>query len=313
MAARLPNTSTGTGTLEDRPFQSLILPDDRRMEYLILGDANGKPCLFFPLDYGLVRWPADAEAEAAAMGVKIVVPIRPGYRKSTALAKGISQIDTHVADLLLLMDHLGIETAPVISLGGDFHFTVALYNAHPTRVTAAIAAAGVLPLHTSEQYERMDKWHRFILAGARYTPHLLPFMVKAGFALARRVGKRGFVHAVYGKSTADVSTFEIPQVYEAMVCGSDVCLSDTHSSHDSFSREVIAHETYDWKENVEALKDRIPVHFFNGLQDPQVPPETLADHQRNYPWIDFHVYPDAGQLLFFLKWRNVLSLTNRYL
>lgn len=64
---------------------------------------------------------------------------------------------------------------------------------------------------------------------------------------------------------------------------------------------------------MDSLRGALPVHFLNGLQDPQVPPETLAEHQRDFPWIDFRIYPDAGQLVFFLKWRDVLPLIVRYL
>ena len=38
--------------------------------------------------------------------------------------------------------------------------------------------------------------------------------------------------------------------------------------------------------------------FLNGLQDPQTPPETLAKHRTDYPWIDFVTHADAGQLVF---------------
>ncbi len=310
--------STGFGTLAARPFRTMILPDGRRLDHLILGDPDGAPCLFLPLDYGLVRWPAGAEAEAQRRGIRIVVPVRPGYGRSTPLPKGTAYIPQVVDDLVALMDHLRLGRVPIVSLGGDSFYGFALHAAYPERVRALICAAGVLPLTRPEQYERMDKWHRFILAGARYTPHLLPFMVKAGFALAHRLGKRGFVHAVYGKSEADVATFEIPEVFEAMVCGSEVCLSDSNSAHDAFAREVIAHETADWTEELAALrvaqqKGEVAVHFLNGMQDPQVPPATLEEFRRDYPWIDIAVYPDAGQLLFFLKWRDVLNCLGRYL
>ncbi len=308
----LPKASIGFDTLEPRPFQTLRLRDGRRLDYLILGDPAGEPILFFPLDYGLVRWPASAEAEAAKRGLKIVVPVRPGYGASTPLPKGGPYLTQIVDDIVALLDHLGIAQVPMLTLGGDSFIAFALHATYPERVTALVACGGVLPLTRPEQYDRMDKWHRFILAGARFTPHLLPFMVKAGFALARRLGKRGFIHAVYGKSPADVATFEIPEVFEAMVCGSEVALSDTHSAHDAFSREVIHHETTDWRDEVTALRDTIPVHFLNGLQCPQVPPATLAEFQADYPWIDFRVYPDAGQLLFFLKWRDALALIERY-
>jgi pimeloyl-ACP methyl ester carboxylesterase/DNA-binding CsgD family transcriptional regulator len=309
----LPAASRGFNTLEQRPFNTMRLRDGRRMDYLILGDPEGRPVLFFPLDYGLVRWPATAEAEAARRGLRIIVPVRAGFGASTPLAKGVPYVAQLAEDMAALLDHLGVNRAPLMTLGGDSYIGFAFHAAYPERMTAMICSAGLLPLTRSAQYERMDKWHRFILAGARYTPHLLPFMVKAGFALARRLGKRGFIHAVYGNSRADLATFEIDEVYEAMVCGSEVALSDTHSAHDAFAREVICHETTDWSDEVDALRrSGRAVYFLNGLQDPQVPPATLDEFRQDYPWIDFRVYPDAGQLVFFLKWRDALEIVQRH-
>lgn len=299
--------SQGYEALEARPFQTISLDDGRRIDYLILGDPDGTPIIYSPLDYGLMRWPACAEAEAAKRSIKVIVPVRAGYGQSTPLPKRTPYVPQLCDDLAVLMDHVGVDAAPFIVLGGDTHVIAQFNSTHPGRVTALIACAGVLPLTQAEQYDRMDKWHRFILAGARYTPHLLPFMVKAGFALAKRLGKRGFLHAVYGKSDADMRTIADMEVYEALVVGSEVCLSDTHSAHDAFAREVIAHETTDWTEDVLAFKDRIPFIMMNGLQDPQMAPETLAEFRCDYPWIEFDVFTDAGQLLFFAKWREVLD------
>ncbi|MGJ8611873.1 MAG: alpha/beta fold hydrolase, partial [Octadecabacter sp.] len=305
--------SKGYDTLAPRPFQTLTLNDGRRMDYLILGDPNGNPLIYSPLDYGLIRWPAQAEEDATRRGIKILVPVRAGYGKSSPLPKRTPYISQLCDDLADLLDHENITRAPMLTLGGDTHIAAQFNALHPGRMTALVCCAGVLPNTRPEQYERMDKWHRFILAGARYTPHLLPFMVKAGFALAKRLGKRGFLQAVYGKSDADVATFLDNEIFEALVVGSEVCLSDTHSAHDAFSREVIAHETTDWTESVLALKDKVPVFLLNGLQDPQVHPETLAEFQADYPWITFDVFPDAGQLLFFAKWRAALDRLTPYL
>ncbi|MEZ5715092.1 MAG: LuxR C-terminal-related transcriptional regulator [Paracoccaceae bacterium] len=312
-AETAPAQSKGFQTLKPRPYHTLMLPDGRRFDYLILGDPAGRPCFFGPQDYGLTRWPASAEAEAARRGIKVIVPVRAGFGRSTPLPRGTNLASTITADYACLLDHLGVRACPFISLGGDFYFSAHFADAHPDRVTALIACSGILPLTRSEQYERMHKWHRFILAGARYTPHLLPFMVKAGFALARRLGKRSFVHAVYGDSPADVETFEDPEVFEAMVVGSEVCLSDDHSAHAAFAAEVTEQETTDWSGPVRRCDGRTPVFFLNGLQDPQTPPDTLKEQQVDYPWIEFSTYADAGQLLFFRKWRDVLDLTAEYL
>ena len=95
------------------------------------------------------------------------------------------------------------------------------------------------------------------------------------------------------------------EVFEALAVGSDLCLSDNHSAHDAFAREIIAHETTDWTEQDLGLKGKVPFVMMNGLQNPQVTPETLAEFKRDYPWIEFDVFEDAGQLLFFSKWPQV--------
>ncbi len=159
----------------------------------------------------------------------------------------------------------------------------------------------------------MDKWHRFILASARYTPKLLPFMVKAGFHLARKGGKSAFVQSVFGKSQADLQTFENPEVFEAMLTGSEVALSDRHSAHDAFAAQAIYQQRNDWRDVVYDLQDAVPVHFFSGQQDPEIHRDTLDEFQQDYPWIDFNIYPDAGQLLFFRHWPDLLKKVQEYL
>ena len=305
--------SRGSGTLEEREFRSLVTPDGRRLDYLVLGDPNGRPMLYLPLDYGLVRWPAEAEAEATRRGIRVIVPIRAGYGQSDAVPKATDYDAALVADTLLALDAEKATSCPILSLGGDSYYATMLALAAPDRFTAIIACAGVLPLTRREQYERMEKWHRFILAGAKYTPHLLPFMVKAGFLLARKIGKRGFIHAVYGQCPADVDTFENPDVFEAMVTGSEVALSDTHSAHDAFSRQVLGRQKLDWSEDINALRDSHPVIFLNGTQDPQVPLATLSEFQRDFDWIDYRIYDDAGQLVFFRHWRDALDICEAHL
>jgi len=300
--------SEGYATLEARDFQSITTPDGRRLDYLVLGDPNGAPILFLPLDYGLIRWPASAEAEAAKRGWRVIVPVRAGYGRSDALEKRGNLDKAIVADTMQILRTEKVKCCPIVSMGSDSYYGVQLARMYPDRFSALIACAGVLPMTRREQFERMEKWHRFILAGAKYTPHLLPFMVKAGFLLARKIGKRGFVHAVYGSSPGDVDTFENPEVFEAMVTGSEVALSETHSAHDSFSRMLLGRQNTDWSADVDELKGQIPVIFINGTDDPQVPYDTLQDFKRDFDWIEYRTYEDAGQLIFFRHWPAVLEL-----
>lgn len=305
--------SRGVGGLPERPYLSITTLDGRRLDYLILGDPAGAPVLYMPTDYAFLRWPAPMEAEAAARGMRVIVPVRAGYGYSDPLPQRQDFDAALVRDVLQILDAQQVARCPIVSFGCDSFYAIQIARAAPGRITAIIACAGMLPMTRREQIERMEKWYRFIIAGARYTPHLLPFMVKAGFALARKIGKRGFIHAIHGNCEADLRTFEQTEVFDAMVIGSEAALTDTFSAHEAFSRQVLGRQNTDWSEDVAQLKGQLPIIYLNGAHDPQVPLATLREFQQAHDWIEFCVYPDCGQLVLFAKWRDVLGLLTRFL
>lgn len=293
-----------TGALRPISFQQVKGPAGRRLEYIEFGDPKGAPVLYMHLDYGLIRWPAEAERQAALRGLRIVVPVRAGYGRSELHGRGTDHIQGVVEDYAAVLDHLGIEAAAVISLGADLRFALALANQRPGLVTGILGCAAQLPLRSAAQYDRMDKWQRFILANARYAPKVLPFLVQAGFSLARRLGKDKFFMQVNGGSAADMETFADPQVREAILLGSDVCLADRKSAHEAFTRECISSER-DWSDLIHAV--RVPVHLLQGDQDPQTPVQTIHELMGDYPALKVEFLPQTGQLLFFKEWRYVLD------
>lgn len=305
--------SEGFEALDPVPFHTVDAPDGRSLDYLILGDPNGTPILYLHMDFGFARWPASAEAAAKADGLKIIAPVRAGFGHSSRVPKKADFGQQVAQDLLTVLDHEQVPPCPVIALGADHLFAIELDLLRPGQVTALIAAGGVFPFTRPQQYERMHKWHRFIQAGARYTPQVLPFLVKAGFHLAKRGGKRAFVHSVFGESEADIATFEDPEVFEAMITGSEICLSENHNAHEAFSRQALYEHSKATPEIVNQSRDRFPFISLNGLQDPGVHGDTIAEFAEDYPWIEFKTYEDSGQLLFFRHWRDIVELTKKFI
>lgn len=305
--------SRGQGGLEERPYQSITTLDGRRLDYLILGNPQGRPVLYLPTDYAFLRWPASMEADAAARGMKVIVPVRAGYGYSDPLPERQDYDAALVRDVLSILDHLRVPQCPIVSYGCDSFYAVQLARAETARFSAIVACAGVLPMTRREQIERMDKWYRFIIASARYTPHLLPFMVKAGFALARRIGKRAFMHAIHAQSPADLQVFEQEEVYDALVVGSDAALTESFSAHAAFTRQILGRQNSDWSEDVAQLRGRVHVTFLHGVEDPQVPRATALEFRAQHDWIDFREYLDCGQLVLFAHWRDVLDLLEPHL
>ena len=287
------------------PFRTLKTADGRRYDWVEFGDQAGRPCLFLPLDYGLIRWPRSAEIAALAEHIRVIAPVRAGYGHSAPLPRSVGNYDeATAADLVGLLDHLAIRRCAVLALGADLRFAMALASRAPERVTGILGCSAALPVVTARQYERMGKWHRFILANARYAPQILPFLVKSGFALARRIGKERFFRSVNAGSPADMRTFSDPEIREAILLGSDICLGAGHSAHEAFARECIDSET-DWADLVRACP--VPVRLLQGAEDPQTPAETVRELMTAFPALDIEIVEDAGQLLFFQEWPRVLG------
>ncbi|WP_168733037.1 LuxR C-terminal-related transcriptional regulator [Aliigemmobacter aestuarii] len=294
----------GDGALEPVPFREMRLGDGRRLEWIEFGAPDGVPVLFMHMDYGLIRWPVPAERAAVAQGLRVIVPVRAGYGRTDPHPRGAERLTACSRDYAAVLDHLGLSRVAVICMGADLRFALKLSQMRPGLVSGIVGCAAQLPLRTAAQYDRMDKWQRFILANARYAPRVLPFMVKAGFSLARRLGKEAFFTQVNGGSPADMQAFAQPEVREAILLGSDVCMTRKWSAHEAFTAECIDSER-DWSDLVRAAA--VPVVLLQGDQDPQTPMLTIRELMGDFPALDVTFLPGTGQLLFFAEWQTALD------
>ena len=313
--AFMPTAAAGpvpirAGMLEQLSFQQTTGADGRRLEWIEFGAPSGAPCLFMHLDYGFIRWPATAERAARLRGIRVIVPVRAGYGRSELHTRGADHLEGVTADYLTVLNRLGIARVAVIAMGADLRFALNLSLKRPGLVTGILGCAAQLPLRTAAQYDRMDKWQRFILANARYAPKVLPFLVQAGFSLARRLGKEKFFAQVNGGSAADMEAFAIPEIREAVLAGSEVSLGAKILAHEAFTRECIGSEK-DWSDLVRAVT--VPVQLLQGDQDPQTPVQTITELMQDYPHLDVSFVPNTGQLLFFAHWPMVLDTLQKSL
>lgn len=298
------------GNLEPLFFQQIRGQDGRRLEWIEFGNPAGAPVLFMHLDFGFIRWPASAERAARFRGLRVIVPVRAGYGRSELHPRGQDHLDGVTADYLTILDHLEISRVTILAMGADLRFALNLSLIRPGLVTGILGCAAQLPLQTAAQYARMDKWQRFILASARYAPRVLPFLVQSAFSLARRMGKEKFFRQVNGGSAADMAAFDLAEIREAIMAGSEVSLGTKISAHEAFTRECIGSET-DWSHLVHACI--VPVVLLQGDQDPQTPVMTIRELMADFPHLDIRFVPNTGQLLFFAEWAQALGILEEIL
>ena len=118
--------------------------DGRTLAVDDVGDPDGAPVLFLHGVPGsrLSRHPDDSLA--TAVGVRLIAVDRPGCGRSTP-APGRT-LGSTAADLVAVLDALGVEAAAVLAWSAGAPFAVALAATHPERVAAVGLAAPAVPI-----------------------------------------------------------------------------------------------------------------------------------------------------------------------
>ncbi|WP_417277895.1 hypothetical protein [Celeribacter sp.] len=293
------------------PWQSIELSDGRRLDYREFGAPTGKPVLVWPMDYGFTHWPQAAEAQARALGLRVILPLRGGYGPSDTPPATGSLSEHYARDIAELVAHLDLCPCPHLALGVDVMFVAKFAALFPHLITGVVGCGAVFPVTEPNQIACMDKWHRMILATARHTPRLLPFLIKAGFALAQKAGKDAFIRNIFADAPGDLALLDDPDMREALFNGSHFTLSKDYNAADIFTRTTIEQMTMDWSQDLRAMAQSLPVQFLQGAEDTEIPPDMLAQHAARYPEIDIETVENAGRFVFFRAWDKALAHLTR--
>jgi pimeloyl-ACP methyl ester carboxylesterase/DNA-binding CsgD family transcriptional regulator len=283
-------------SLERNDYRTHILSDGRRLDYLEIGASGGRPFLMLPTDMGFTRLTRNAERHLAEIDMRMVVPVRAGYGKSSPLPKSANAFAMAVSDMEELCDHLGIVRYPILALCDDFHLAILAAHAASGRVSAIVALGPTMPAVERRHFERMPKWTRFIIASARYAPATLPFLALALLGFMRRLGPRRALQMFMADSPADRRILDDDEVFAALLLGLGDHIVAGHTAHTAWAAGTICNHGVDWSERLRTCP--VPMIVFAGRQDPIAPIETTREYAATLPRMVLHEIPDLGQLLY---------------
>lgn len=293
--------------LEDLVARHLVRPDGRQVTYYIAGDPNGTPVLYCSGDFGLVRCVPEAEAAMKAQGIKLIIPIRPAYgRTDPALASG-TFLDVLVDDFATVMKAERAGKYPILSIGADSQYAVRIADAYPESVSAILMMAGSLPHLRPAQIERMDRWQRFLVGAVRYTPHLAPMLMRASYAMARRLKPERFMKMILSASAPDMALLNDPAVRPFILAGGGLVLAPNRDVEKAFLHQLFDSHTVDWSEPLNRVARRVEVHLWSGVQDPLLPVSTVEEFREDFPDVHYRWISDAGGLFYYSHWPEVIA------
>lgn len=147
-------------------MENFRLADGRLLEYLEVGDSDGRPVVLFPGTPATAGMAALYAVAAQRQGVRLVAVSRPGYGDSTTTPPGLVPVAHDVAELL---GGLGIDQFAVYGVSGGGPYALAAGAALPGRTTHVLVAAGPGPyqLVTPKLLEDGDRQALEALAAGR--------------------------------------------------------------------------------------------------------------------------------------------------
>ncbi len=283
-------------SIEGNQYHTLLLPDGRALDYLIIGAPAGAPFLLLPSNVGTTRLPRAYEDDLVRRDLTMIVPVRAGYGRSSPPPRGRHVHEVATADTRALLDHLSIARVPVLSYADDFRIGLELAAHLPERFKALLACGAPMPSSRPEHYQRMTKMTRFVAVNARYAPSVVHYLALIFYGIAKRTGKKRFFQIIMGESKADLRVLEHAPTLDALMRGSEIAFSAAHMAHRVVAAETIANFSGDWSGTLRACK--VPITLFAGHEDPFSPYETVQEFCAQIPHLKLVDFPDCGQLLF---------------
>lgn len=218
------------------------LSDGRTLAYTTGGDPNGDPVVVHHGTPGSRLFGAICSEPAASEGVRLIVPDRPGYGRSTPPPSDWSWVDWR-ADLHELLDSEGISQAPLIGFSGGGPFAVAAATGRRTTRLGLVSA--VIPPANNG------------LARLSRIPFALQILFGLSKPLARVRGPEAIVRQYTNQSVSETTARSVSdEFHEALRQGPRAVVRETRMFADSA---------------IDSPPSNVPVRAWHGTRDTNTP------------------------------------------
>lgn len=265
----------------------LALSDGRHLAYTEYGDPDGDPVIGFHGTPGGRHQLAPLDEDARRVGVRLIVPDRPGYGDSDLVPdRALADWPGDVADLV---DHLGLDRFAILGISGGGPHALACAADLGDRVTATAIASGVAPFGWDDVAEELPPLLRPVVALVLRTP-LLGALIGLGLWLLRTWPR--LVLAAYRRwlPPADVAVLDRPGLVDLYLAGAHRMSPTAARAAEQDLRLFMQ----PWQIDLAAIQT--PVHVWHGDADKMVP---VADGRWTAGQVadaTFHLCRDGGHL-----------------
>jgi len=237
-------------------------------------------------------------------GFHLICPVRRSFGTASPDESGpVATAPLRLSnDIKCLIDFMGV-SKPILT----GHMAGALYAHTAARhlgagVRGVLSVAGAVPLTSSAQFASMSVRQRIVALTARYTPRVLPFVIRAGINQLDNAGERQFMQSLYQNSPHDLRATAEPEVSDIIVSGYHFTIAQGHRAFEIDSYHVVR----DWSDCITGSDHAI--ELLHGELDPVVSIDSVrAFHGKIANRATLTCLADTGQLVAYTRPEAVID------
>lgn len=277
---------------------------DRVMPVETFGDPSGTPVIFF---HGMLDGNSMTNKHRKMLkenNFYLICPVRPCFGTATPDDSGtIATAPQRFAhDIAALVETMGAKQPILMGhmAGAVYAYVAAKQLGDQTR--GVLSIAGAAPITSAAQFAAMSVRQRIVALTARYTPRVLPFVVRAGISQLDNAGEQNFMHSLYQYSPHDLRVSSDPEISDIIISGYHFTIAQGHRAFEIDSYHVVR----DWSA---ALADTgYPIELLHGVGDPVVSIASVTDFQRSLGQrAKLTALEETGQLICYARPEAVIA------
>ena len=275
------------------------LPDKRYLGFAEYGDPHGVPVFTFHGTPGSRLQIAPTRDRPVPAGLRLIAPDRPGYGFSTFYAQ--RRLVDWPNDVAALADHLGIERFAVMGISGGGPHALVCAHALKSRLIGVACVSGVGPLGDPKAQEGMMFSNRMLTTLAQHATPLMRGLMKMQANALQRDPDRQFEALLKRLPQADRDVLANPE-FRAQMIDDFRHMSATAPLAAAQDFEIFAG---DWGFSLGDIA--MPVHFWQGGVDRNVPAHHAELMAERTPGSQLHRYPDEGHFLIVKRFDEIMA------
>lgn len=281
------------GRVESHVF---LRPNNRVLDYELVGATSGRPVLFFPALLGGMTVTEEMHRALTRHKLRLIMVWRPGLANSGPDGPvGSDSFPRYAKDIEALLDELDIKSCPVIGhiTGVMFAYAIAKYLSD--RITGVVNINGIVPMQPGPHLSKVDRAERLRLYLMRHFPKIGRFVVHGALAKVDSGYDHEYLHAFLGDNEHDQRMIEREDI---RVMFRRAFQKTTRQGYDSFTNEL-ALASSDWQYLID---DRLcPIHNLVGQHNLHYTPDVMQAFAANKGSFNVDVIEGAAHLLLYQK------------